>query len=669
MRLAMLLLRLAAALRPAARLPLRRAARGAATDYGADQITVLEGLEAVRKRPGMYVGSTGPRGLHHLVFELLDNAVDEAAGGHASRVGVELRRDGSVVVTDDGRGIPCTTHPQTGVSTLETVCTVLHAGGKFGGAASAYGASGGLHGVGLSVVNALSARLEARVVRDGFDHRLAFVRGAPVAPLARRPAAAGGRGGTAVRFAPDGEVFGDVRARAWDAGLLRDRMDELAYLNAGLRLELRDLRGAAPKVHVLRHAGGVGEYGDTLVRGDLLHPAFAGFVARGERGGERVEAALRWCKGAFGDRLVTFANGIRTGDGGAHLDGLRAAVARAANGGLGRSAAAGDYVPGEYLREGLAAVLSVRLPEAEFEGQTKGRLGSPAARPAVDGVVGDALRDLFERHPAALRAVADQAARAQKAAAAARAARDAVRRKSLLATSVLPGKLADCSSRDAARTELFVVEGDSAAGSAKQGRDRDTQAILPLRGKILNVERCAEDRIAGNQELAAVVAALGLGARGEAFDAAKLRYGRVVIMTDADVDGAHIRALLLTFFYRYRRELVSGGHVFVACPPLYKVGGGARPAYCWSEAELAAELAARASAPPIQRFKGLGEMMPDQLWSTTMDPGRRRLQRVDVDDAARADRVVSLLMGDSVADRKDFIVSRAADLSAADLDF
>merc|ERR1712091_209758 len=287
-------------------------------------------------------------------------------------------------VTDDGRGIPCTTHPQTGVSTLETVCTVLHAGGKFGGAASAYGASGGLHGVGLSVVNALSARLEARVVRDGFDHRLAFVRGAPVAPLARRPAAAGGRGGTAVRFAPDGEVFGDVRARAWDAGLLRDRMDELAYLNAGLRLELRDLRGAAPKVHVLRHAGGVGEYGDTLVRGDLLHPAFAGFVARGERGGVRVEAALRWCKGAFGDRLITFANGIRTGDGGAHLDGLRAAVARAANGGLGRSAAAGDYVPGEYLREGLAAVLSVRLPEAEFEGQTKGRRAQPALGLALE---------------------------------------------------------------------------------------------------------------------------------------------------------------------------------------------------------------------------------------------------------------------------------------------
>ena len=471
-----------------------------------------------------------------------------------------------------------------------------------------------------------------------------------------------------MRFAPDGEVFGDVRARAWDAGLLRDRMDELAYLNAGLRLELRDLRGAAPKVHVLRHAGGVGEYGDTLVRGDLLHPAFAGFVARGERGGVRVEAALRWCKGAFGDRLVTFANGIRTGDGGAHLDGLRAAVARARP----TAASGGAPPPATTCPASTCARprgrAQRRLPEAEFEGQTKGRLGSPAARPAVDGVVGDARRDLFERHRRRSGRGGPGRARAPKAAAAARAARDAVRRKSLLATSVLPGKLADCSSRDAARTELFVVEGDSAAGSAKQGRDRDTQAILPLRGKILNVERCAEDRIAGNQELAAVVAALGLGARGEAFDAAKLRYGRVVIMTDADVDGAHIRALLLTFFYRYRRELVSGGHAFVACPPLYKVGGGARPAYCWSEAELAAELAARASAPPIQRFKGLGEMMPDQLWSTTMDPGRRRLQRVDVDDAARADRVVSLLMGDSVADRKDFIVSRAADLSAADLD-
>ena len=659
---------LAAALRPA-RWLLRVGTRRASTAYGADQITVLEGLEAVRKRPGMYVGSTGPRGLHHLVFELLDNAVDEAAGGHARRVAVELRQDGSVVVTDDGRGIPCAVHGRTGVSALETVCTVLHAGGKFGESGSAYGASGGLHGVGLSVVNALSSGMEARVVRDGFDHRLCFERGAPRARLARRPAPAGSRGGTAVAFTPDPAIFGkDVRASTWDCGLLRDRMDELAYLNAGLRLELRDARGAG-KVHVLRHDGGVGEYGDTLVRGDLLHPSFAGFVAAGTHDGVAVEASLRWCRDAFGDQLVTFANGIKTGDGGAHLDGLRTAVARAANAALGRSAKGGDYLPGEFVREGLACVLSVRLPEAEFEGQTKGRLGSPRARPAVDKIVGDALRDLFERHPAALRAVAEQALRAQRAAAAAKQARDSVRRKSLLATSVLPGKLADCSSRDAARTELFLVEGDSAAGSAKQGRDRDTQAILPLRGKILNVERCAEDRIAGNQELASVIAALGLGARGEAFDAAKLRYGRVVIMTDADVDGAHIRALLLTFFYRYRRELVAGGHVYVACPPLFRVGAGARASYCWSEEELAAEVAARGASPPIQRYKGLGEMMAEQLWTTTMDPSKRRLMRVDVEDAARADRVMSLLMGENVADRKDFIISRAADLSAADLDF
>lgn len=658
----------------------RAAATRAAGVYGADQITVLEGLEAVRRRPGMYVGSTGTRGLHHLCFELLDNAVDEALAGHAQTVRVELRRDGSCSVTDDGRGIPCGQHAATGASALETVLCVLHAGGKFGGHGSGYGVSGGLHGVGLSVVNALSARLEVTVVRDGFEHRMAFARGAPASTLARRPVPTRARGGTAVRFKPDAAVLSTT---TFDVPVLAARMDELAYLNAGLCLELADLRNARPTKLKFVHVGGLPEYADALVaRRTPLHEALgpmrataaggdgSSLVARGSRSGVLVEAALRWSADQRGDALVTFANGIRTGDGGSHLDGLRAAVARAVNTAARRGKGGDDYLAGEHVREGLAAVLRVDVADPEFEGQTKTRLGSPGVRAAVDVVVGDALLALFARRPSALRAIIDQADAARRAALAARAARDAVlRRRSLLATSVLPGKLADCASRDAARTELFVVEGDSAAGSAKQGRDRETQAVLPLRGKILNVEKCAAERIAANTELQALVAALGLGASGSNLDAARLRYGRVVIMTDADVDGAHIRALLLTFFYRHQRDLVAGGHVHVACPPLYKVSRAGVATYCWSDAELDTARSAMRGHATVQRFKGLGEMMPAQLWATTMDPTRRRLQRVGVDDAARADRVISLLMGDSVADRKEFIVAHAANLRTEDLDF
>eukprot|EP00629_Pelagomonadales_sp_RCC1024_P008261 CAMPEP_0119261002 /NCGR_PEP_ID=MMETSP1329-20130426/1193_1 /TAXON_ID=114041 /ORGANISM="Genus nov. species nov., Strain RCC1024" /LENGTH=711 /DNA_ID=CAMNT_0007260489 /DNA_START=417 /DNA_END=2552 /DNA_ORIENTATION=+ len=677
--------------------------------YGAGQIAVLEGLEAVRKRPGMYIGSTDIKGLHHLCFEILDNAIDEAMAGYASKVHVELYKDGSCLILDNGRGIPCDEHPQTGRSALETVLCVLHAGGKFGGLESGYRVSGGLHGVGLSVVNALSDRLEVEVVRDGCIYRMSFAEGLPQGTLVSRRVPKLSNSGTAVRFTPDSSVF---KVRSFDYAVLAARMDELAYLNAGLHLTLVDHRPKKVKRETFGHAGGISEYANFLVSGKApLHEALGpvmvsaphiahkvdmpgssssiqgGFLARGVVDGVEVECALRWSGDQYTDMLVSFANGIRTVDGGTHVDGLRSSLARSVNmakrGLPGKSSTSGDdYIPGDHVREGLTAVLNVNIPNPEFEGQTKTRLSSSGVRQAVDTVIGEALLKLFEWHPAALKAIVEKALAAQKAASAAKAARDLVRRKSLLATTVLPGKLADCSSRHNAATEIFIVEGDSAAGSAKQGRDRETQAILPLRGKILNVEKCIVDRIYYNSELQALIAALGLGISNEPFSERNLRYDRVIIMTDADVDGAHIRALILTFFFRYQRGLIDGGHVFIACPPLYKVSIGKKDTYCWSETDLTDALTQSASGqdmiqnkpvpkskPIIQRFKGLGEMMPEQLWATTMDPQKRKMQRVDVRDAAKADEIISLLMGDSVADRKDYIVEKSGSLRMEDLDF
>ena len=657
--------------------------------YGAGQITVLEGLEAVRKRPGMYIGSTGPKGLHHLCFEILDNSIDEVMAGHATKVAVELRADGSCAVGDDGRGIPCDLHPQTGKSALETVLCVLHAGGKFGGAESGYRVSGGLHGVGLSVVNALSDQLDVEVTRDGSVASMAFSRGTPTGDMTKIAAAPGAATGTRVVFSPDGDIF---EKTVFDYDVLAARMDELAFLNAGVELSLTDFRepkkkkkkgDGGPRVDVFRHDGGISEYADFLTSEKTpLHAALGpsvtkgkhkkeAFVARGTKDGIEVECALRWSSDAYAEVTVSFANGIRTADGGTHVDGLRSVVARGVNSAAKRSPSGKSdnaYVPGEYVREGLTAVLLVNVPEPEFEGQTKTRLGSPGVRQVVDSVVGAALQQLFEWHPQALKAIVDKALAAQKAAGAAKAARDLVRRKSLLATTVLPGKLADCSLRDAAQSEIFIVEGDSAAGSAKQGRDRESQAILPLRGKILNVEKCAPERIYLNAELQALISALGLGVRGEEFNRDNLRYHRIVIMTDADVDGAHIRALILTFFYRYQRSLIEDGHVFIACPPLYKVSRGRKDTYCWSDDDLEEALAGDGKAT-IQRFKGLGEMMPNQLWATTMDPTARKMQQVVVDDAAKADKVITLLMGDSVAERKEYIVTNSVALDAEDLDF
>ncbi|KAJ8602128.1 hypothetical protein CTAYLR_001638 [Chrysophaeum taylorii] len=634
-----------------------------AAAYGAGQITVLEGLEAVRKRPGMYIGSTGPRGLHHLIFEILDNAMDEVMGGHASKVDVTLHGNGSCSVSDDGRGIPCDTHPQTGKSALETVLCVLHAGGKFGGSNSGYRVSGGLHGVGLSVVNALSRDMEVEVMRDAERFRMRFAAGNPASSLEKCGdfSSEEGGGGTRVTFSPDPLIF---ESTEFDAEVVAARLEELAYLNAGATLVLSDERsgGQSRGRREFRHDGGISEFADSLCAGkSLLHPAFEGFVATGSRNDVDVSCALRWSADQFTDVVVSFANGIRTADGGTHVEGLRATLTRGINSAAKKAGKLQTNIPGEYVREGLTAVLVVRVPEPEFEGQTKSRLGSPGVRPIVDAVVGEAVSKLFEWQPKALAAVLDKAQAAQRAAAAAKSARDLVRRKTLLASTVLPGKLADCSSKSSSDAEIFIVEGDSAAGSAKQGRDRATQAILPLRGKILNVEKCATDKIYKNAELQALMAALGLGVKGEDY---KLRYDRIVIMTDADVDGAHIRALILTFFYRYQRDLVHDGHVYIACPPLYKIG---KNVYSWSDEDLAAQLEKTPNAP-VQRFKGLGEMMPAQLWETTMDPARRKLQRVDVQDAAQADRIISLLMGDSAAERKSYITAKSTNFALTDID-
>jgi len=566
----------------------------------------------------MYLGSSGTKGLHHMVWEILDNAVDEAMGGHASKVELSLLPNGACRVVDDGRGIPCNIHPSTGVSALETVLCVLHAGGKFGGDASGYGVAGGLHGVGLSVVNALSERLDVEVRRDGRRYSMAFERGVKAADLTSAPAeaeAASSSKGTTVTFVPDDTIFSTV---ALDSDVLARRLDELAYLNAGLRLTLVDARKAGPAdaqaaadvvvkapskskkkktdpknatvTTEFCHEGGIAEYADVMVHGkNPLHERLGpgtgvkksarqyGALIAGARIEVGVECALRWSADQYDDVVVSFVNGIRTNDGGVHVDGLRSVVTRTVNSCAKKSGKLkGDNLPGDYVREGLTAVLSVKVPNAEFEGQTKSRLGSPGVRPVVEGIVGDALTELFERHPKALAAIVEKALAAKAAATAAKAARDLVRRKTVLVSTVLPGKLADCSSKQREDTELFIVEGDSAAGPAKQARERRTQAILPLRGKILNVEKCAADKIYANAEIQAMIAALGLGVKGEPFDEAKLRYGRVIVMTDADVDGAHIRSLILTFFFRYQRELVERGRVYIARPPLFKIDFSAR---------------------------------------------------------------------------------------------
>ncbi|AVH69266.1 DNA topoisomerase (ATP-hydrolyzing) subunit B [Nostoc sp. 'Lobaria pulmonaria (5183) cyanobiont'] len=642
------------------------------SSYSADQIQVLEGLEAVRKRPGMYIGTTGPRGLHHLVYEVVDNSIDEALAGHCTHIEVDINADGSVTVTDDGRGIPVDTHSRTGKSALETVMTVLHAGGKFGG--GGYKVSGGLHGVGISVVNALSEVVEVTVWRDKKVHLQRYERGIPVSDLQVKPYKEA-RTGTSVTFKPDTQIF--TISIEFDYITLSGRLRELAYLNAGVKITFTDhrlelLKSDTPKVETYEYRGGIKEYIAYMNREKQpLHEEI--IYVQGERNNVQVEVSLQWCTDAYTDNVLGFANNIRTVDGGTHLEGLKAVLTRTLNAIARKRNKIKENEPnlsGEHVREGLTAVISVKVPDPEFEGQTKTKLGNTEVRGIVDSLVGEVLTEYLEFHPAIADSILDKAIQAFKAAEAARHARELVRRKSVLESSPLPGKLADCSSRDPSESEIFIVEGDSAGGSAKQGRDRRTQAILPLRGKILNIEKTDDAKIYKNNEVQSLITALGLGVKGDEFDSTQLRYHRIVIMTDADVDGAHIRTLLLTFFYRYQRALIEQGFIYIACPPLFKVERGRNHEYCYSDREknqAIAKFPANANYT-IQRFKGLGEMMPQQLWDTTMNPETRKMKQVEIEDAAEADRIFTILMGDRVAPRREFIETYGSKLNFTDLD-
>ncbi|MCT7957854.1 DNA topoisomerase (ATP-hydrolyzing) subunit B [Laspinema palackyanum] len=643
------------------------------SNYSADQIQVLEGLEAVRKRPGMYIGTTGPRGLHHLVYEVVDNSIDEALAGHCTHIEIEFNPDGSCTVTDDGRGIPTDVHSKTGRSALETVMTVLHAGGKFGG--GGYKVSGGLHGVGISVVNALSEWVEVTVWREKKVHTQRYERGAAIGELEAKPIKEN-RTGTSVCFKPDLQIFST--GIEFDYSTVAGRLRELAYLNAGVKITFSDnridlLKNNEPRVETYCYEGGIREYVEYMNRDKQpLHEEI--IYVEGERNNVHVEVSLQWCIDAYTDNVLGFANNIRTIDGGTHLEGLKAVLTRTMNA-IARKRnklKEGDSnLGGEHIREGLTAVISVKVPDPEFEGQTKTKLGNTEVRGIVDSLVGEVLTEYLEFRPSVADAILERALQAFNAAEAARRARELVRRKSVLESSPLPGKLADCSTKDPSESEIYIVEGDSAGGSAKQGRDRRFQAILPLRGKILNIEKTDDAKIYKNTEIQALIAALGLGIKGEEFDSSQLRYHRIIIMTDADVDGAHIRTLLLTFFYRYQRDMVDQGYVYIACPPLYKVERGRNHFYCYSDRELQNlvrnEFPANANYT-IQRFKGLGEMMPTQLWETTMNPESRTLKRVEIEDAAEADRVFTVLMGDRVAPRREFIETYGPQLKLMDLD-
>ncbi|KAJ6332158.1 hypothetical protein OIU76_010530 [Salix suchowensis] len=625
--------------------------------YGSDQIQVLKGLEPVRKRPGMYIGSTGPRGLHHLVYEILDNAVDEAQAGYASKITVVLHSDNSVSITDNGRGIPTDLHPVTKKSSLETVLTVLHAGGKFGGSNSGYSVSGGLHGVGLSVVNALSEELEVTVWRDGKEYQQKYSRGNPVTTLMCYELSAESKDhkGTRIRFWPDKEVF--TTEIQLDYNTIGGRVRELAFLNPKLTISLKKEDNDPEKNQYDEHfyAGGLVEYVEWLnTDKKSLHDVVS---FRKEVDGIAIDMALQWCSDSYSDTILGYANSIRTVDGGTHIDGVKASLTRTLNNFGKKSKVIKDKdisLSGEHVREGLTCIISVKIPSPEFEGQTKTRLGNPEVRKVVEKSVLEYLTEYLELHPDVLDSILSKSLNALKAALAAKRARELVRQKSVLKSSSLPGKLADCSCTDPEESEIFIVEGDSAGGSAKQGRDRRFQAILPLRGKILNIERRDEEAMYKNEEIQNLILALGLGVKGEDFKKDALRYHKIIILTDADVDGAHIRTLLLTFFFRYQRALFDEGCIYVGVPPLYKVERGKQVYYCFNDAELRK---IQSSFPQnasynMQRFKGLGEMMPLQLWETTMDPEQRLLKQLVVEDAAQANVVFSSLMGARVDARK-----------------
>ena len=637
--------------------------------YDASEIQVLEGLEAVRRRPGMYIGSTDVRGLHHLVYEIVDNAVDEALAGFCTHIVVTLHKDGSVSVVDNGRGFPVDNHPKIGRPAVEVCMTILHAGGKFGG--GGYKVSGGLHGVGASVVNALSRRLEVNVWKDGRAYRQEYERGKVLYDL--KDLGETDKTGTAVRFWPDvrtGEVPepGIFETGDFDFETLYTRMREMAFLNKGLRITITDERGDEPLRKDYLYEGGIVSFVEYLNRNKtpLFQPPI--YIA-GEKNNSVVEVAFQWDDG-YNESVFSFTNNIHTPEGGTHLMGFRSALTRVINDYGRRSTLlppADPNLTGDDIREGLTAIVSVKLEEPQFEGQTKTKLGNSEVRPLVDGLVSEKLAVFLEENPSVARSVIDKCLQAQRAREAARKARDLTRRKTALESAALPGKLADCTERDPSKCEIFLVEGDSAGGSAKTGRDRFFQAILPLRGKILNVEKVRKDRMLGNDEIKAMITAFG-GGFDETFSTANLRYHRIVCMTDADVDGSHIRILLLTFFYRHMRPLIDEGYVYIAQPPLYKVTKGKTEKYVYDDnalQEYLKELGPDAK-PDIQRYKGLGEMSSEQLWETTMNPATRNMFRVTVKDAIAADELFTLLMGDQVEPRRDFIEKNAK--LVADLD-
>ncbi len=637
--------------------------------YDESQIQVLEGLEAVRRRPGMYIGSTDERGLHHLVYEIVDNAIDEALAGFCDNIEVTLNKDGSVTVQDNGRGFPVGIHPKMGRPAVEVCLTVLHAGGKFGG--EGYKVSGGLHGVGASVVNGLSSHLQVNVYQDGKIYQQEYERGKILYDL--KVVGETERTGTTIRFWPDVKTGEDPEPGIFETGefdfdTLKTRFREMAFLNAGIRIELTDLRGEEPHSQVFHYEGGIVSFVEYLNRHKT--PLFAPPVyISGLKNGSTVEVALQW-NDSFNESVFSFANNIHTPEGGTHLAGFRNALTRVINDYArknGMLKANDANLTGDDVREGLTAIVSVKLVEPQFEGQTKTKLGNSEIRPLVDSMVTEKLSQYLEENPSAARAVLDKCLSAARAREAARKARDLTRRKTALESAALPGKLADCSERDPAKCEIFIVEGDSAGGSAKQGRDRHFQAILPLRGKILNVEKTRMDKALGNAEIKAMITAFGAGF-GKEFDPSKLRYHRIVCMTDADVDGNHIRILLLTFFYRFMPKLIEDGYVYAAQPPLYKVTRGKQEQYVYSDSQLQKLLdeMGRDAKPEIQRYKGLGEMSYQQLWDTTMNPETRSMYRVEMKDAIAADELFTLLMGDQVEPRREFIEQNAK--LVADLD-
>ncbi len=623
--------------------------------YGAEQIQVLEGLEAVRKRPGMYIGSTGPKGLHHLVYEIVDNSIDEALAGYCKTINVTIQKDNSIVVEDDGRGMPVDKHPKMGIPAVEVIHTVLHAGGKFGG--GGYKVSGGLHGVGASVVNALSTHMEVEIKRNGKIYKQCYEKGKTVSKL--EVVGESRKTGSKTTFWPDPEIF--TETTVFDFDVLEHRLREMAFLNKGIKIVFKDERDGKKRQETYHYEGGIKEFVSFINKNkDPLHPEVIYFEIIKDTC--EVEIAMQYTD-SYSELILGYANNINTTDGGTHIVGFKSALTRVFNdyGKKSKILKDNDTLSGEDVREGLTAVVSVKLEEPQFEGQTKAKLGNSEIRGFVETSTNENLTAFLEENPAQAKIIIEKCIKAARAREAARKARDLTRRKGALESFSLPGKLADCSEKDPALSEIFLVEGDSAGGSAKDGRDRKRQAILPLRGKILNVEKARLDRILSSEEIKNMITAFGCGI-GEDFNLEKLRYHKIIIMTDADVDGAHIRTLLLTFFYRYMKPLIEEGYVYAAQPPLYQVKKGKEVHYTYSEEEqtrLMAEIADKPGKADIQRYKGLGEMDAEQLWETTMDFNHRTLVQITLEDSAAADEIFTTLMGDKVPPRKKFIEDNA----------